>query len=62
MELTEHGAGLGVERGEQVGDAVTQVIMAAALGLAGTHRRLTAIERLNLRFLVDPQHQRFVRR
>jgi hypothetical protein len=59
MELANHGAGAGVERGEQVGGAMAQVIRRAPLGLAGAHRqqRLTAVERLNLRFLIHAQHQ-----
>src|SRR6266851_4183086 len=58
MELANHGAGAGVERGEQVGGGM------APLGLTGAHRqqRLTAVERLNLRFLIHAQHQCPVRR
>src|SRR5208283_2005521 len=39
VKLADYGAGLGVERGEQIDGAVTHVISAAALGLAGTHRQ-----------------------
>src|SRR6266850_541374 len=35
MELADYRAGLGVERGKQIDVAVTHVIRAAALGLAG---------------------------
>src|SRR3981081_395051 len=54
MELTDHGAGPGVERGEQVDGAMAQVVRRSTLGLSGAHRqqRLTSIERLNLRFLI----------
>src|SRR5882672_3642308 len=47
MELDDYRAGLGVERGKQIDGAVTHVIRAAALGLAGTNRqqRLAAIKR-----------------
>src|SRR5581483_9123518 len=64
MKLTDNGAGLGIERSEQVDGAVTQVIRRAAIGLAGSHRqhRLTAIERLNLGLCVDAQHQCLSRR
>ena len=64
MELADNGAGLGVERSEQVDSAITHVIRRAALGLAGSHRqhRLTPIEGLNLRLLVHAQHQCLIRR
>lgn len=64
MELADHRAGLGIERREEIAGAVTDIIGSAALGRAGTHRqrRLAAIERLYLRFLIHTQHQRFVRR
>ena len=59
MELADHGAGFGVERGEQVDGAVAQVVRRAARGLSGAHwqQRQTAIKRLNLRFLIHAQHQ-----
>ena len=64
MKLPDHGARLEVERGEQVGSAVTQIVGSTPLSLAGAHRqqRLTAIECLDLALLVDAQHQRAVRR
>ena len=64
MELADPGAGLGVERGEQVDGAVAQGVRRSALGLSGAHRqqRLTAIERLNLRFLIRAKDQYPVRR
>src|SRR5580704_2336457 len=51
MELADHGASLGVERGNQVDGAVAQVVRSSALRLSGAHRqqRLTAIERLDYR-------------
>jgi hypothetical protein len=56
------GARLEVERGEQVGSAVTQIVGSTPLRLAGAHRqqRLTAIECPDLALLVDAQHQRAV--
>jgi len=64
MKLPDHGASLEVERGEQVGGAVAQIVGRTPLSLAGAHRqqRLTAIERLDLALLVDTQHQRAVGR
>src|ERR1035437_4011096 len=64
MELADYGAGLVVERGEQVDGAMAHVVRSSARGLPGAHRqqRLTAIERLNLRFLINAQHQCPVRR
>jgi hypothetical protein len=64
MELTEHSAGLEIERGKQGGGAVTPVVVGATFGLPGAHgqQRLTAVERLNLRLLINTQNQRLVRR
>jgi hypothetical protein len=39
VELADYRAGPGIERGEQIDGAVTHVIRAAVLGLAGTHRQ-----------------------
>ena len=49
-----------LQRGEQTGGAVAQVIMGHAGGQPGPHRqhRLGAVKRLNLRLLVHAQHQR----
>ena len=57
-------AGGNVQGGEQGGRAVPRVIMAAPLGLPRSHRqqRLGAIERLDLRLLIDAQHQGMVGR
>ena len=51
MQLADPGASFEVERREQVGRAVAQIVRHALLGLAGTHRQhwLAAVERLNLR-------------
>src|SRR5262249_60064272 len=53
-----------VERCKERRRAVANVVMCPALELPGPHRqqRLRAIERLNLRFLIDTQHQRMLRR
>lgn len=64
MQLADHGASFEVERREQVGRAVAQIVGGAPLGLAGTHRQhwLAAAERLNLRLFVHAQDQRAVGR
>src|SRR5258708_20198340 len=60
MELADYRAGLGVERGKQIDGAVTHVIRAAALALAGPPRqhRLAAITRLSPALLLHAQHPR----
>ena len=52
-----------VQGREQAGGALAFVIVGAALGLAGQHRkdRLTAARRLNLTLLIYAQHQRMMR-
>ena len=52
-------AGSNVQSGEQRGRAVTLVVMTTPLDLTGAHRqqRLGSVECLDLRFLVDAQHQ-----
>ena len=64
MALADHSAGFEVERGEQVGGAVTLIIMGAPLGLPGPQREqwLGAIQGLDLGLLVGAQHHRFVGR
>jgi hypothetical protein len=64
MQLADHGASFEVERREQVGRAVAQIVRRAPLGLAGTHRQhwLAAVERLNLRLFIHAQDQRAVGR
>ena len=62
VQLADHRARLEVERSEQVGGAVAQIIGGVALGLAGTHRQhgLAAVQRLDLALLVHAQDQRAV--
>jgi hypothetical protein len=64
VKLRDHLTGFGVERREQRRRAVPVVVMRAPLHLAGPHRqqRLCAIERLDLRFLVDAEDRRMFRR
>jgi len=54
----EHLAGGDVQGGEQVQRAVAHVIVRSPLGLPDVHRqdRLRALERLNLRLLVEREH------
>ena len=56
-------AGGHVQRGEQGGDAVAQVVVGAPLGHPGHHRqhRSRAVQRLNLGLLVHAEHQRLFR-
>ena len=53
-----------VERGEQRGRAVADIVVGAPLRDAGHHRqdRLLAIQRLDLALLVDAEDERPVRR
>src|SRR6266478_825489 len=62
--FADDGSGLHVEGGKERGRPVPPIIMGVPLGLPGSHReqRLGAIERLDLRFLIDAEHQRVVRR
>jgi hypothetical protein len=48
-----------VERGKQRGGAVADIVVAAPLGLSRPHRQqgLGTVQRLDLRLLVDAQHQ-----
>jgi zinc-finger of transposase IS204/IS1001/IS1096/IS1165/Transposase len=64
VQGVDHGAVGDVERGEQVGRAVPDIVVAAPLGGAGHHRqhRLGAVQRLDARFLVHAQHHRLLRR
>ena len=43
---------------------MTLIVMGAPFGLPGSHwqQRLGTIQRLDLRFLIDAEHQRVVRR
>ena len=60
MKLRDHLAGLRVERGEQGRRAVPFVVVGPAFHLARLHRqqRLRAVERLDLRLLIDAEHGR----
>ena len=64
MTLADDFAGGDVEGGKQRRGAVATVIVCAALGRAERHGqdRRTAVQRLNLTFLVDTQHERPIRR
>ncbi|MFD9418450.1 hypothetical protein ACFWC9_27550 [Streptomyces goshikiensis] len=58
--LAEHFAGGGVQRGEQVRDAVPDIVVGARLGGRERHRqhRLGPVQRLHLRLLIDRQDHR----
>src|SRR5208337_4212197 len=62
--FADDGAGLHIERGEQRCCAVALVVVCHCGRTAPLHRqaRLRAVERLDLAFLVDAEHQRLVRR
>ena len=64
VQVGDHVAVGDVERREQAGDAVADVVVGAPLGHAGHHRqhRLGAVQRLDLGLLVDAQHDRLLRR
>ena len=64
VALSEDFAGCGVERSKQVSRSMANVVVGLSFGLAQTHRqdRLSTLKRLNLRFLVNAQHDRVVRR
>ena len=59
LQLTDDLAGPGIERGEEAGGSVAEIVVGAAFGLAGAHRqqRRGTFERLNLTLLVHAQHQ-----
>ena len=60
----DHLARRHVQRGEEVDRAMPQVIMGPSFGVADVHRqdRLRALERLDLGFLVDGEHDGIVGR
>ena len=60
VQFADHGAVGDVERGEQAGDAVADVVVGASLGHARHHRqdRLGAVQGLDLGLLVDAEHHR----
>ena len=59
-----HRAGSDVQRREQGGGAVADVVVGAPLGQPGLHgqHRRGPVQRLDLRFLVHAQHDRVLRR
>ena len=63
MQLPNDAARLHFQRSEERGRAMAAVVMRATLDLPRAHRqqRARAIQRLNLRFLIDAQDKRFVR-
>ena len=63
-QLGDDGAVGDVERGEQVGRAVPDIVVAAPLGHARHHRqhRLGAVQRLDAGLLIHAQHHRPLRR
>ena len=64
MKLRDDRTRLRVERGEEGGCAMPVIVMRAPLDLAGPHRheRLRPVQRLDLRFFVDAEHGRMLRR
>ena len=60
----DHFAGRDIERGEQIQGPVPDVIVRPSLGLAEVHRQdgLRALQRLDLRLLVDGEDHRIRRR
>ena len=59
MQLTHNLAALGIQGSKQGSGAVPHIAVRAPLGLTGSHgqQRLGAVQSLNLRFLVDTEHQ-----
>ncbi len=64
LAFADHKAAFDIKRGEQSRCAVTLIIMRHGFGAALFQRQagLGAIERLDLTFLIDAQHQRAIRR
>ena len=63
IALSEDFTCCGVERSKQVSRSMPNVVVGLSIGLAQAHRqdRLSTLERLNLRFLVDAKYDRIVR-
>ena len=59
LELTDHPTRLGIQRGEQTGGSMPQVVVGAAFGLSRAHGQQGsgAFQCLNLALLVDTQDQ-----
>ena len=64
VQFADDGAVGDVERGEQAGRAVADVVVGAPLGHAGHHRqhRLGAVQGLDAGLLIHAQHHRLLRR
>ena len=58
LALSDHGTGGHIQRGEQRGGAVADVVMGDALHVAQAHRqqRLGPVQCLDLRLLVNAEH------
>ena len=64
IAFADDPAGCDVEGGKQRGDAVTLVVVTTACRLARSHGQhgLAAVQRLDLRLLIDAQHDGALRR
>ena len=62
--LCKHCARRDIQCGEQSRCSIANVIVRHAFGITQTHRQhgLRTVQRLNLAFLIDAQHQRMIRR
>ena len=62
VHLTNNTAALHIERGEQRGRTVADVVMGPPFHLARAQGEngLGAVQRLNLRLLIDRQHERTI--
>ncbi len=64
VAAADHRAGGDVKRSEQRRGAVARIVVGSPLPLPGPHRQhgLRAVQRLDLRLLINAQHQRAVGR
>lgn len=64
VKLAKDSPGGNVERNEERGRPVTNVVMCPSLSLSGAHRQngLATVKCLNLRLLVHAEHERLVGR
>ena len=62
--FADDGTGLHVEGGKERGRPVPLIVVGAPFGLPWSHwqQRLGTIQRLDLRFLINAEHQRAIRR
>jgi hypothetical protein len=62
--FADDGSGVDIAGGKERGRPVPLIVMSAPFGLPWSHwqQRLGAIGRLDLRFLIDAEHERVVRR